>query len=70
MPSKDEMLQEVQDEKDRVKAEKAYNAASSTPPNPAPKPTPAPATKKYAKGGYLSKADGIAQRGKTRGRIV
>ena len=60
MPSKDEMLQAVQDEKDRVKAEKAYNTASSTPPNPAS----APATKKYAKGGSVKsfKGYGIAKK--------
>lgn len=27
-------------------------------------------TRKYAKGGYVRAADGIAQRGKTRGRMV
>jgi hypothetical protein len=26
-------------------------------------------TKKYAKGGYVKSADGIAQRGKTKGRM-
>ena len=43
-------------------------------PSPEPgeqKPAPAPTTKKLAKGGSASsRADGIAQRGKTRGMIV
>ena len=34
------------------------------------KPAEAPSTDKKAKGGYVRSADGIAQRGKTRGRIV
>lgn len=55
-----EMMQEAQDAKDAAKAEKAYNKASTV----APKPTP----KKYAKGGMVH-ADGIAQRGKTRGKM-
>lgn len=59
-----EMMQEAQDAKDAAKAEKAYNKASSVPPKPATKPT----TKKYAKGGMV-RGDGIAQRGKTRGKM-
>lgn len=34
------------------------------------KPAEAPSTDKKAKGGYVRSADGIAKRGKTRGRIV
>ena len=55
--------QDVQDEKDRAKAEKAYNAASSVKPKPAKKMP----TKTYAKGGSI---DGCATRGKTKGRMV
>lgn len=54
----------VEDAKLRAKQTKAYNKADGTPPAPAPK---ASAPKKYAKGG---KIDGIAQRGKTRGRVI
>jgi hypothetical protein len=37
----------------------------------APKPKPkAPPPQKYAKGGFVRAADGCAQRGKTKGRIV
>ena len=34
------------------------------------KPAEAPSTDKKAKGGYVRAADGIAKRGRTRGRIV
>jgi hypothetical protein len=38
---------------------------------PAPKPkAPAPKPKKMASGGYVSKADGCTQSGKTKGRFV
>jgi hypothetical protein len=38
---------------------------------PAPKPkAPAPKPKKMASGGYVSKADGCVQSGKTKGRFV
>jgi hypothetical protein len=52
--------------------EKAYNdALTTTAPAPAPAPTPTPSVKKMAKGGSASsRADGIAQRGKTRGKMV
>jgi hypothetical protein len=60
--------QEIEDIRNAPKQEKAYNAASSVAPNPAP---PASAPKKMAKGGSASsRADGIAQRGKTRGTMV
>ena len=59
--------QEIDDMRKAPKEEKAYNAASSVAPNPAP---PASAPKKMASGGSVSsRADGIAQRGKTRGTI-
>lgn len=56
-------MQEAEDAKMRDKAEKAYNAASSTP--PAPKE---PVRK--AKGGKVTRADGIAKKGKTKGKMV
>jgi hypothetical protein len=61
--------QDVQDEKDRAKAEKAYNAASSVKPNPKPavKKAKGGMMKAYAKGGSV---DGCAMRGKTKGRMV
>ena len=69
MPTKEEIEQAKQEAKDKAmapKLEKAYNAASTTP--PAPKAA-ASEPKKFAKGGYVRAADGIAQRGKTRGKI-
>lgn len=56
----EQAMQEAKDAKDRAKAEKAYNAASSTP--------PAPAVKK-AKGG-VTRADGCVTKGHTRGKMV
>jgi hypothetical protein len=55
-----EARQMIADKKAAEAAEKAYNAASKT--------APAPAVKK-AKGGSVTRADGIAQRGKTRGKM-
>jgi hypothetical protein len=64
---------EVMDEKTRKKEQAAYDAADSTPANPAPlymTKTPGGKTKRMAKGGSASsRADGIAQRGKTRGTM-
>lgn len=54
-------MQEAEDAKMRAKAEKAYNAASTTP--------PAPAVKK-AKGGSVTRADGCVSKGHTRGKMV
>jgi hypothetical protein len=57
--------QEEADRKAQEAAEKAYNAASTTPPKPA-----APA-KRMAKGGSASsRADGCCIKGKTRGKMV
>jgi len=93
--AENEARQMIADKKAAAAAEKAYNAASSTPPAPAKTATPAKpqrptavqeaiqemedekARKKikamgYAKGGSVSasrRADGIAQRGKTRGKF-
>lgn len=58
--------QEIQDLKDQAKLEEAYNKSLTSTEIPAPPKAPASAPKKYAKGGSI---DGIAQRGKTRGRM-
>jgi hypothetical protein len=60
-PAEREARQMIADKKAAEAAEKAYNAASKT--------APAPAVRR-AKGGGVTRADGIAQRGKTRGRMV
>jgi hypothetical protein len=69
--------EDVAEAKERAKATEAYNEVSKL--APAPKPAPKPEKpkaqpKKMAKGGKVSsaskRADGIAQRGKTRGRFV
>ena len=59
--------QEVDDMRKQAKLEDAYNRSltSTEIPKPAPAPMP-PAPVKKAKGGSI---DGIAQRGKTRGRV-
>jgi hypothetical protein len=62
-----EMLQEAKDKKMAPKLEKAYNQ-SLTSTAPAPMPAPAASDKK-AKGG-VTRADGCAKRGKTRGKMV
>ena len=62
MATKEEIeaaIQEAKDAKDRAKAEKAYNAASSTLPAPV----------KKAKGG-VTRADGCIAKGHTRGKMV
>jgi hypothetical protein len=65
MANIEQMKQEAQDAKDAVKADKAY-MGSLTSTEPAPKPAPKP--KKMASGGMTAskRADGCAQRGKTR----
>ena len=60
-PAERQARQMLADKKAAEANEKAYNAASKTP--------PAPAVKK-SKGGSITRADGIAQRGKTRGKMV
>lgn len=59
--------QTVADAKKRAKQTEAFNAAEKSTP-PAPK-TPASAPKKFAGGGFVRSADGIAKKGKTKGRI-
>lgn len=63
----EEAKQAAKDAKDAPKIDAAYNKAlTSTEQKPAPKP----AEKKFAKGGSVSsRADGVAQRGKTRGKM-
>ena len=55
-------MQEAEDAKMREKAEKAYNAASKTP--------PAPKVVKKAKGGSVTRADGCVTKGHTKGTMV
>ena len=66
-PAEKEARQMLADKKAAEAAEKAYNAASKTPPAPAPA-----TTVRKAKGGMTAskRADGCAQRGKTKGRMV
>jgi len=59
--------QEIQDIRDQPKIDAAYDKALTNT-EAAPKKKPAP--KKYAHGGSVSHGDGIAQRGKTKGRYV
>ena len=56
-----EARQMLADKKAAEANEKAYNAASKTP--------PAPKAKKYAKGG-VTRADGCVSKGHTRGKMV
>jgi hypothetical protein len=69
-PEEKQMMQEAKDKKMAPKLEKAYNQSlTNTAPAPAPAP-PATPPKGMAKGGSVSsRADGIAQRGKTRGKM-
>jgi len=74
-PSKEEIEQARRDAPDyKAKEDAAYmKSLRTTEPAPAPAPTVTPEkvpAKKMAKGGYVRAADGIAQRGKTRGRLV
>lgn len=60
---------DVAEAKRRAKESEAYDKASQTPAAPK-QPASAPA-KKMAKGGSASsRADGCAQRGKTRGKMI
>jgi hypothetical protein len=73
MKDKPSNYDEVVDAKMLVKKDAAYNAADSTPANPAPlymTKTPGGKAKRMASGGSASsRADGIAQKGKTRGKM-
>jgi hypothetical protein len=70
-PQEQQMLQEIEDKKMAKKLEEAYNKSlTNTAPAPAPAPMPAAsAPKRMASGGYVKAADGVAQRGKTRGKM-
>lgn len=61
-PAEKEARQMMEDKKAAEAAEKAYNAASTTPPKPAP-------AKKMAKGG-VTRADGCITKGHTKGKMV
>ena len=82
-PAERQARQMLADKKAAEANEKAYNAASKTPPAPKAAPTEKKAkydissrvgmnelVEKKAKGGSITRADGIAQRGKTRGKMV
>jgi len=63
---------EQEDRKAQDAATKAFNAASKTPPSDDPRDG-VRGQKGYAKGGAVSasrRADGIAKRGKTKGRMI
>mgnify|MGYP007049629596 FL=1 len=60
-PAEKEARQMMADKKAAEAAEKAYNAASKTP--------PAPAVRK-ARGGSVTRADGCATKGHTKGKMV
>jgi hypothetical protein len=62
-PAEKEARQMMADKKAAEAAEKAYNAASSTPPKPAP-------ARKMAKGGSVTRADGCITKGHTKGTMV
>lgn len=62
-PAEKEARQMLADKKAAEAAEKAYNAASSTPPRPA-------AAVKKAKGGSVTRGDGCVTKGHTKGTMV
>jgi len=63
----EEAKQAAKDARDAAKIDEAYNKSLT---NTAPAPKPAP--KKMASGGsvFRSSANGIAQRGKTKGKMI
>ena len=62
--------QEIKDMRDQPKLEEAYNKSlTNTPMAPMPAPKASAPIKKAAGGSVSSRADGIAQRGKTRGKM-
>ncbi len=69
-PAEREARQMIADKKDQAARDKAYGQSlRMTEPAPAPK-SAASEPKKMAKGGYVKAADGCAQRGKTKGKMV
>jgi hypothetical protein len=68
-PAEKEAREMIADKKSQAAATKAYDKADKTPPAPKAAAS-APAAKRFAKGGSVSsRADGVAQRGKTRGKM-
>ena len=66
-PAERAARQMIEDKKAAEATDKAYvHSLTSTEQNPAP----APKAEKKASGGYVKAADGCAQRGKTRGKMV
>jgi hypothetical protein len=61
-PAEREARQMMADKKAQDAATKAYDAADKTP--------PAPKTKKYAKGGSVTRADGCVTKAHTKGKMV
>jgi hypothetical protein len=61
-PAEKEARQMMADKKAAEAAEKAYNAASSTP--------AAPKVVKKSKGGSVTRADGCVTKGHTKGKMV
>ncbi len=63
--------QEIADIRNQKKIDEAYDKSLTSPEMVMPPPPKKPAApKKMAKGGYVRSADGCAQRGKTKGRMV
>lgn len=66
-PAERAARQMIADKKEAEATQKAYERSLTS---TAPAPAASTATEKKAKGGYVTAADGCAQRGKTRGRMV
>jgi hypothetical protein len=64
----EEAMQEAKDAKDREKAEREYNKRSSVEPSKDPRDA-VRGQKGYAKGG-VTRADGCATKGKTKGKMI
>ena len=64
----EEAMQEAKDAKDREKAEREYNKRSSVAPSKDPRDA-VRGQKSYAKGG-VTRADGCATKGHTKGKMV
>jgi hypothetical protein len=65
----EEAMQEAKDAKDREKAEREYNKRSSVAPSKDVRDA-VRGQKGYAKGGKVTRADGCATKGKTKGKMV
>lgn len=63
--------QEIADIRNQKKIDAAHDKSLTSPEMVAPPPPKKPEPpKKMAKGGYVRAADGCAQRGKTKGRMI